>query len=151
MQPLMSKAEFLELAVFDQRLERVKDAGGRVPPAQADFLRDALYEGYRAAMGRHPKAMSPRQRNLKKSYFDALRSSVADFEGYFVLVHSIYQAPAWLKRKDLERVVSKSQLAEIVSNLCTILDKEYADSVLSAISRVFATKGERIQIVRDAA
>lgn len=149
MQPLKSPREYFELAMFEDKVRIAKEAGARFTPPQIAFLKDALYEGYRLAMGRSPKAMSPRERNLKKTFVDGLRSSMADLDSCLFLMNTIYQVPTRLTPKDLRRALPKEKVASFVSALCGVFGKEYADSLLVVVTAAYAKVGERIQIVRD--
>lgn len=150
MQPLKSREDFFRDAQFEEKVGLARDAGARLTPLQVEFLREAIYQGMRSAFGRQPKPMSPRQRNLKKTYVDGLRSSVADLEAHFNIVRTIYQVPAWLTPKDVQRAMSKEQLGNIVGHLTSMLGREYADRVLMELAQFYAGTGERIQVVRDA-
>lgn len=155
------KAEFLEAVRFLERIERAEAEGSSVSTTQIAFLSDAAWEGYRTATRHKPAAMNDRERNVKKTYVDNLRSSVADlllFTG--LLTGESMVVPAWLTTRDLTRVLPPERLAGLVESVLRAAgetgfpetpthSRDYADAILAKLKSAYAGRGERIEIVRE--
>lgn len=161
MQEFKRKDEFLEAVRFIDRIERAEAEGSNVSTTQTAFLSDAAWEGYRTAKQHKPAAMNDRERNVKKTYVDNLRSAAADlllFTG--LLSGESMVVPAWLSARDLTRVLPPAHLARLVESVLRAakstdpeggekVAQKYADSILTKLKSAYADRDERIEIVRE--
>ena len=155
------KTEFLEAVSFRDRLDRAVAEGSTVSTTQEAFLSNAAWEGYRAATRHAPAAMNDRERNVKKTYVDNLRSSVADLLLFTELLSGESMVlPAWLRGRDLARVLPPERIARLVDSLLRAAGETgiqavesqshaYADAILAKLKHAYTSRGERIEIVRE--
>jgi|GEM_PF-2215775 len=144
-----SKAELLELIDFAEVMENFEKAGARITPTQIALFGDALWNGYLAAKRRKSRPMSDRERNLKKTVVDGVRSSFADAR-LFLSFLAAQRTPklAWFSKKDLRRVVTPREVAELVDDLCHLFGTEYGELILEGLRLTYEGRGERLTILR---
>jgi len=148
----MSRKEYFESILLDDRFRLARQAGAHLSPNQESLLKDILYEGYLVAMGHTARPMTPRQRNQKSRDVNGLRTAMAEVSFYSHTIGNVsYQVPTWLTARDVRKIVSPGQVSNLVSDLCKMFGREYRDPILVALRDAYVTEGERIQIVRDPA
>jgi hypothetical protein len=145
-----NKNDLLKSVGFDERIQLRKSAGARLTPVQREFLAEAYWQSHRETKGLRPRAMTPQQRNLKKTIVDGASFSFADVELLVSVVGMEQRMPTgWIGRKDLLHIVPADRLAGLVSALCSIFHAQYADPIMAQLKGTYESHGEHIVIQRE--
>jgi hypothetical protein len=150
MREIRDKKELFALHPIDETFKGRREAGARLTNPREDLIREALWQGYRRVMGHKPRAMKARERNLKKDFLDDASASREDVEllAFLFAGHS-HQPPAWITAKDFRRAIPPDRIGRLLTDLVRGFGTDYADAVLPALKTAYATRGERVVILRE--